>query len=62
VACPTRQIGEQLFLSHRTAGSHLCHLFPKLGITTRAQLPDALKAAGPEPGARPESAGIARSV
>jgi DNA-binding NarL/FixJ family response regulator len=41
-----RQIGEQLFLSHRTVGSHLYHLFPKLGITTRAQLADALKAAG----------------
>lgn len=38
-----RQIGEQLFLSHRTVGSHLYHLFPKLGITTRAQLADALK-------------------
>jgi DNA-binding CsgD family transcriptional regulator len=43
-----RQIGEQLFLSHRTVGSHLYHLFPKLGITARAQLPNALKAAGYE--------------
>jgi DNA-binding CsgD family transcriptional regulator len=58
----SRQIGEQLFLSHRTVGSHLYHLFPKLGISTRAQLPDALKAAGPELSARPASAGIARSV
>ncbi len=41
-----RQIGEQLFLSHRTVGSHLYHLFPKLGITTRSQLADALKSAG----------------
>jgi len=38
-----REIGEQLFLSHRTVGSHLYHLFPKLGITTRAQLANALK-------------------
>jgi DNA-binding NarL/FixJ family response regulator len=41
-----KQIGEQLFLSHRTVGSHLYHLFPKLGITARAQLPHALKSAG----------------
>jgi len=40
-----RQIGGQLFLSHRTVGSHLYHLFPKLGITTRSQLADVL--AGP---------------
>jgi DNA-binding CsgD family transcriptional regulator len=40
-----RQIGAQLFLSHRTVGSHLYHLFPKLGITARAQLPGALSAA-----------------
>jgi DNA-binding CsgD family transcriptional regulator len=37
-----RQIGEQLFLSHRTVGSHLYHLFPKLGITVRSQLPNVL--------------------
>ena len=40
-----RQIGEQLFLSHRTVGSHLYHLFPKLGITTRSQLADVLTGA-----------------
>ena len=33
-----REIGEQLFLSHRTVGSHLYRIFPKLGITSRAQL------------------------
>ena len=37
-----RQIGEQLYLSHRTVGSHLYHIFPKLGITRRSQLPAAL--------------------
>jgi DNA-binding CsgD family transcriptional regulator len=42
-----REIGEQLFLSHRTVGSHLYHLFPKLGITARSQLAGAL---GPGPG------------
>jgi DNA-binding CsgD family transcriptional regulator len=33
-----REIGERLFLSHRTIGSHLYRIFPKLGITARAQL------------------------
>ena len=33
-----RQIGEQLFLSHRTVGSHLYRVFPKLQITSRSQL------------------------
>jgi DNA-binding CsgD family transcriptional regulator len=39
-----REIGEQLFLSHRTIGSHLYRIFPKLGITARAQLAGRLKA------------------
>jgi DNA-binding CsgD family transcriptional regulator len=33
-----RQIGERLYLSHRTVASHLYHVFPKLGISSRAQL------------------------
>jgi DNA-binding CsgD family transcriptional regulator len=37
-----REIGERLFLSHRTIGSHLYRIFPKLGITARAQLREAL--------------------
>jgi DNA-binding NarL/FixJ family response regulator len=40
-----RDIGERLFLSHRTIGSHLYRIFPKLGITSRTQLRDALPAA-----------------
>ena len=40
-----REIGERLFLSHRTIGSHLYHIFPKLGIISRTQLRDALSAA-----------------
>jgi DNA-binding CsgD family transcriptional regulator len=33
-----REIGERLFLSHRTVGSHLYRMFPKLGISSRAEL------------------------
>jgi DNA-binding NarL/FixJ family response regulator len=38
-----REIGQKLFLSHRTIGSHLYRLFPKLGITSRGQLGSALQ-------------------
>ncbi|GIH97558.1 AAA family ATPase [Planobispora siamensis] len=38
-----REIGQLLYLSHRTVGTHLYRLFPKLGITSRAQLRDALE-------------------
>ncbi|MFI9534431.1 AAA family ATPase [Nocardia fusca] len=38
-----REIGEKLFLSPRTVGSHLYRVFPKLGITARAQLRDVLE-------------------
>jgi DNA-binding CsgD family transcriptional regulator len=37
-----REIGERMFLSHRTVGSHLYRIFPKLEITSRGQLRDAL--------------------
>jgi len=37
-----RQIGEQLYISHRTVGYHLHRIFPKLGITSRSQLHAAL--------------------
>ena len=37
-----KEIGQQLYLSHRTVGSHLYRIFPKLGITARSQLRDVL--------------------
>src|SRR6185369_6027318 len=33
-----REIGQRLFLSHRTISTHLYRVFPKLGITSRAEL------------------------
>jgi DNA-binding CsgD family transcriptional regulator/tetratricopeptide (TPR) repeat protein len=39
-----REIGQRLYLSHKTVETHLYHVFPKLGVTSRAQLPDALGA------------------
>ncbi|RAK24757.1 regulatory LuxR family protein [Actinoplanes lutulentus] len=39
-----KQIAERLYLSPRTVGAHLYHIFPKLGISARAGLRDALSA------------------
>ena len=38
-----KQIAERLYLSPRTVGAHLYHLFPKLGVASRAALADALR-------------------
>ena len=43
-----REIGQRLYLSHRTVGSHLYRIFPKLGVSSRAELGRALR---PPPGA-----------
>ncbi len=40
-----KEIGRRLYLSHRTVGSHLYRIFPKLGVSSRAQLIRALGAA-----------------
>jgi DNA-binding CsgD family transcriptional regulator len=38
-----KQIGEKLFLSPRTVSTHLYQVFPKLGVSSRAALRDALE-------------------
>lgn len=37
-----KEIAAQVFLSHRTVGARLYQIFPKLGVTSRAALRDAL--------------------
>ncbi len=37
-----REIGQRLFLSHRTVSSHLYRIFPKLGVASRNHLAAAL--------------------
>lgn len=44
-----KQIAERLYLSPRTVSDHLHKVFPKLGVTSRAALRDALRE-GAEPG------------
>jgi DNA-binding CsgD family transcriptional regulator len=44
-----REIGQRLYLSHRTVSSHLYRIFPKLGITSRSQLHLALAPRRPAP-------------
>ncbi|UNO43448.1 LuxR family transcriptional regulator [Streptomyces sp. MST-110588] len=45
-----REIGEKLFLSPRTVGSHLYRVFPKLGIIARSQLRDVVEGTLPGTG------------
>jgi DNA-binding CsgD family transcriptional regulator len=39
-----REIGQRLYLSHRTVASHLYRTYPKLGVSSRSQLNAALPA------------------
>jgi DNA-binding CsgD family transcriptional regulator len=48
-----REIGERLYVSHRTISTHLYRIFPKLGITARGELRTALSAPTNEPRLRP---------
>ena len=56
-----KEIGAQLYVSPRTVGGHLYKIYPKLGVTSRAQLRDALSrnakvGAGGPPDGRESSA------
>ena len=33
-----KEIAERLYMSHRTVGSHLYRIFPKLGLRSRVEL------------------------
>ena len=39
-----REIGQRLYLSHRTVSSHLYRIFPKLGVVSRSELRSAVTA------------------
>jgi DNA-binding CsgD family transcriptional regulator len=41
-----KQVGSRLHMSHRTVSGHLYRIFPKLGVTSRAALRDALSRQG----------------
>jgi len=41
-----REIGQRLYLSHRTISSHLHRIFPKLGVVSRAELRDVVGVVG----------------
>ncbi|MGP3963187.1 ATP-binding protein [Nonomuraea sp. 3N208] len=41
-----REIGQRLYLSHRTVSTHLHRIFPKLGVSSRADLARMLKTLG----------------
>ncbi|QMU69810.1 LuxR family transcriptional regulator [Streptacidiphilus sp. P02-A3a] len=43
-----KEIGDRLFMSHRTVASHLYRMFPRLGITSRAALGTILRSDDPE--------------
>jgi len=51
-----REIGQKLYLSHRTVGSHLYRIFPKLGVVSRAELAAAVAPTrAPAPALEPDA-------
>jgi DNA-binding CsgD family transcriptional regulator len=42
-----REIAQRLYVSHRTVGSHLYRIFPKLGVSSRSQLSGAIRSREP---------------
>jgi DNA-binding CsgD family transcriptional regulator len=51
-----REIGQKLYLSHRTVGSHLYRIFPKLGVASRAELAAVVAPSrGPAPPLEPDT-------
>jgi DNA-binding CsgD family transcriptional regulator len=51
-----REIGQKLYLSHRTVGSHLYRIFPKLGVASRAELAAAVAPTrAPAPAREPDT-------
>lgn len=38
----SKEVAEQLYLSSRTVSNHLLNAYAKLGVSSRAELPEAL--------------------
>lgn len=57
-----KQIAERLFLSHRTVGAHLHQVFPKLRVSSRAALRDALDSMPAGQPARPPAERARRRI
>jgi DNA-binding CsgD family transcriptional regulator len=43
---PNREIAQRLFISVRTVGNHLNHIYTKLGVNSRDELRDYFERSG----------------